>query len=256
MSFEDHFSKLAGEYARHRPHYPPELFEYLASVSPWHGTAWDCGTGSGQAAIELVKYFERVVATDASPDQINLAVPHERIEYRVEQAEEIFLPASSVDLVTVAVAVHWFDLEKFYAEVKRVLRPAGVLAVWTYQLPVIEPAVDKVLVRYYSEVLSGYWPDRFHYVDEQYRTLPFPFSGLNPPHFVMRAEQDLSQLVGFLGTWSAARKYLEQTGRHPVNEIWKELLDAWGAEATKREVQWPLYLRVGRAGSGVGEARG
>jgi SAM-dependent methyltransferase len=130
--FEDHFSPQSGDYARYRPHYPPDLFEYLARIAPGRRLAWDCGTGNGQAAQELARHFNRVVATDASPEQIAHAIPHERIEYRVERAEEVDLAPGSVDLVTVAVAVHWFDLSSS----TRRCSAAGPedLAVWTYHL--------------------------------------------------------------------------------------------------------------------------
>ncbi len=246
MRFEDHFSKQAQVYAQYRPHYPSKLFVYLASIAPGRQMAWDCGTGNGQAAIELIKHFDRVVATDASSDQIAQALPHARIDYRVEPAEEVSLAADTVDLVTVAVAVHWFDLERFYREVRRTLKASGVLAVWTYHLPVIEPRVDQILTTYYAEILSGYWPERFRYVDDRYRTLPFPFKELQPPRFEMEAEWDLSQLVGFLESWSATQRYEQAKGHHPITLIWQELIAAWGEPERRRLIRWPLHLRIGK----------
>lgn len=245
-SFEDHFSAQAADYARYRPHYPPQLFEYLASVAPGRSLAWDCGTGNGQAAIALGEHFERVVATDASAEQIALAMPHARVEYRVEAAEAVSLPPHSADLVTVAIAVHWFDLDRFYDAVRRVLKPGGVLAVWTYHMLQIEPAVDAIVDHYYRDVLSGYWPDRFHYLDEQYRTLPFPFDELSPPAFEMQADWTLDEVAGFLSSWSATQRYRAQRGLHPLGLVWPELLQAWGASEQRRSVRWPLHLRVGR----------
>ncbi len=244
--FEDHFSKQAREYATYRPQYPGELFVYLASVSPGRQLAWDCGTGNGQAARELACHFERVIATDASVDQIAQAVPHERISYQVARAEDVRLEAGSVDLVTVATAVHWFDLEPFYQVVRRVGRPDGILAVWMYHLPVIDPAIDPILNHYYADVLAGYWPERLHYLAERYRTLPFPFEELTPPEFEIQADWDLDQLVGFLDSWSATRRYREQRGQHPVSIIWQGLSESWGEPGRKRLIRWPLYLRVGR----------
>jgi SAM-dependent methyltransferase len=245
-SFQDHFSEQAGEYARYRPHYPGKLFAYLASVSPGRQLAWDCGTGNGQAARGLVRYFSRVVATDASAEQVALAVAHARIDYRVERAEEVSIEAHSVDLVTVAIAVHWFDLEQFYRAVRRVAADNGVLAVWTYHLPVIEPGIDRILAHYYRVVLAGYWPEQMRYLDERYATLPFPFDPLLPPEFSMRANWDLAHLSGFLESWSATRKYLQANGRHPLSVIWAELVDAWGDPSQRRTIRWPLYLKVGR----------
>ena len=244
--FEDHFSKQAREYATYRPQYPGELFFYLASVSPSRQLAWDCGTGNGQAARELAKHFDRVFATDASPEQIAQAPAHERIDYRVERAEAVSLAANSVDLVTVAMAVHWFDLEPFYQVVRRVAKPDGILAVWMYHLALIDPAIDQLLEHYYTDVLAGYWPERFHFLDERYRTLPFPFEELQPPEFEIRANWEFGQLAGFLDSWSATRRYLEDRDQHPLNIIWQELSEMWGESDQQRAIRWRLYLRVGR----------
>jgi SAM-dependent methyltransferase len=254
QGFEDHFSAHAPDYARYRPCYAADLFEYLAAASPAQELVWDCGTGNGQAAVELAKLFGRVVATDASAGQLAAAFPHERIEYRLERAEETSLEPASVDLVTVAVAVHWFDFEAFYREVRRVLKPGGVVAVWTYHLPVIDAGVDRTLDRYYRQVLAGYWPERIRYLEERYRTLPFPFPELAPPAFEMEAEWDLGQLLGFLHSWSATREYAREQGTNPLKIIWPELSAAWGDAGHKRAIRWPLHLRVGRHG-GVGARR-
>lgn len=246
--FADHFSAHAREYARYRPSYPPELFEYLASLTPRLDLAWDVGTGSGQAALGLAAHFDRVVATDASAEQLARAVPHERIEYRVERAEDVSLPPGSVDLVTVAVAVHWFDFDAFYAAVRRAGARHGVLAVWTYEASVIDPGVDAVLHRYDWNVLAEYWNDRVRYIFDHYETLPFPFEELARPSFELVAEWDLAQLVGFMQSWSGSRRYMEQRGADPVDAIRGELTAAWGDASRRRTVRWPLYFRIGRIG--------
>lgn len=245
-SFEDHFSKQAKEYAHFRPQYPGELFAYLASISPSRQLAWDCGTGNGQAARELTRHFTRVIATDASADQIAQAVAHERIDYRVGRAEEVSLEDHSVDLIAGAQAVHWFDLELFYQTVRRVGSPDGIIAVWTYHLPVITPSIDQILKHYYADVLAGYWPERFHFLEDHYRTLPFPFEEIKPPEFEMQASWELDQLTGFLDTWSGTRRYQEARGQHPLNVIWQQLSESWGEPGQRRTICWPLYLRVGR----------
>lgn len=244
--FEDHFSRLAEEYAAHRPGYPHALFEYLASLAPARELAWDCGTGNGQAAVALAALFEQVAATDASAAQIENAFAHERVRYAVEGAEETSLAAGSVDLVTVGTAVHWFDFDAFYAEVRRVTKADAVLAVWTYHLPIIEPAVDACLDRYYRETLAGYWPERIRYLEERYRTLPFPFTETEAPPCEAQAMWNLDDLLGFMSSWSATRKFAEREGRHPLYEILESLRAAWGDEEEERLARWPLYLRVGR----------
>jgi SAM-dependent methyltransferase len=194
----------------------------------------------------LAKHFNRVIATDASADQIAQAVAHERIEYRVERAEEVSLEPRSVDLVSVATAVHWFDLDRFYQVVRRVGRSGGILAVWMYDLPVINPSIDQILKHYYRDVLAGYWPERFHFLADRYQTLPFPFEELNPPKFEMRADWELGRLVGFLDSWSATRRYQKERGQNPIKIIWKDLSEIWGELGQGRTIRWPLYLRVGR----------
>ena len=246
MKFEDHFSAQSGQYAQYRPKYPEALYEYLASIAPSQSLVWDCGTGNGQAAVGLAQHFEWVYATDASAEQIARAHVHEKVEYYVEPAERISLESGSVDLVTVAQAVHWFDFDKFYAEVKRVLKPKGVLAVWTYGLPEISPTIDKIVYRCYSEILSGFWPERIRYVEERYQTLPFPFEEIIPPSVAMEGEWDLRQLTGFLDSWSGTQKYIKQNEKHPVEEVWDELSSDWPDEKEKRAIRWPLYFRVGR----------
>jgi SAM-dependent methyltransferase len=246
MKFADNFSAQSKQYAQYRPKYPDEIYTYFSSIVSEHLLAWDCGTGNGQAAVGLAQHFEKVYATDASDEQIAHAYPHTRVEYRVGNAEQVALDTASVDVVTVAQAVHWFDFDKFYAEVKRVLKPKGILAVWTYHLPEISPQTDRVLFRYYSEILAGFWPERIHYVDGRYRTLPFPFEDISTPSFLMETEWDRNQLMGFLDSWSGTQRYREQKGAHPLKEIWEELSNDWKNEKEKRLFRWSLYFRIGR----------
>jgi SAM-dependent methyltransferase len=242
-SFKDHFSKQAAEYAKFRPRYPEELFRWLGSIAPARELAWDCATGSGQAAIELVEVFERVIATDASAKQIANAEQHPRVEYRVATAENSGLESSSVDLITVAQALHWFDLENFYSEVRRVLKPRGVIAATAYKLATVSPDVDAVVNRYYSEIVGLYWPAERVLV-EKFEELPFPFEEIEAPAFEMVAEWNVEQLLGYLRTWSATQQFIAAEKRDPLEEIEEELREAWGDEV--RRVVWPLTVKVGR----------
>jgi SAM-dependent methyltransferase len=242
----DHFSRQAQDYARYRPLYPAKLYEYLASLTPEHDRAWDVGTGNGQAALGLAQHYRSIIATDPSEKQIALATPHERVTYRVATAEHSAIEDRSIDLVTAALAVHWFDLDRFYAEVRRVLKPDGVLAVWCYNLTEITPVVDAVMGSYYHDVLGEFWPPQIRWVDEHYRTLPFPFDEIAPPEFALEAVWSLSDLFGYLSSWSAAPKYKDAHGADPLDTKRAEFAAAWGAEIN-RVVRWPLYLRVGKS---------
>lgn len=244
-SFPDHFSQQANHYARYRPLYPAALYDYLASLTPEHDRAWDVGTGNGQAAIGLARHFRSVVATDPSEQQLALATPHERVTYRVATAEHSELDDQSIDLITVALAVHWFDLDRFYAEARRVLKPNGVFAVWCYSFAEITSEIDAVLVSYYYDVLGQFWPPQLRQVVEHYRALPFPFEESPTPEFVMETTWSLRDLFGFLSSWSAAQKYKEAHGVDPLGVKQAEFEAAWGAESD-RAVRWPLYLRVGK----------
>ncbi len=157
-AFNDHFSGHAADYRAFRPTYPPDLFAFLASVAPARDVVWDCGTGSGQAAVRLADHFARVFATDASSEQVKHARPHPSVEYAVAPAEACPLPNASASLVTVAQALHWFDLPRFYTEVHRVCKPGGALAVWTYDLHTVNADIDPLLERLQSEFVRAYWP--------------------------------------------------------------------------------------------------
>ncbi len=150
--FRDHFSARAGDYARFRPSYPRALVEHLATLAPGRSLAWDVGTGSGQAALALADLFDHVVATDASAEQIRHAAPHFAVTYAQAREGRSGLPDASADLVTAAQAAHWFDLAAFYAEVRRVLRPGGVVALWCYGAATCtHPQVDAALRWFYAE---------------------------------------------------------------------------------------------------------
>ena len=244
--FADHWSDQARQYASFRPQYPDELFAYLASLTPIREFAWDVGTGSGQAACQLAEYFRHVLATDGSADQISQAFAHPQVEYQVVRAEDVNLPLHSVDLITSAQAVHWFDLDSFYALVRRAAKPGGLIALWMYHLPVIAPEIDPLVQRFYADILGDFWPDRFHYLADRYQTLPFPFVEIAPPAFDMQASWNLDQLAGFLDTWSAVRRYQAIHSEHPLQQIWSKLSDAWGQSDQTRLIRWPLYLRVGK----------
>jgi len=245
MTFRDHFSKQASLYARYRPHYPPDLFEYLASVVPGHELAWDCGTGNGQSALGLTPFFDRVIATDPSEEQIRNAFQHKKITYRVAVAENPGIEPRSVDLVTVSQALHWFDYETFYDRVKQALKPEGVLAVWCYTLTRVVPEVDSITHQFYYEIVGPYWPERAKLVEDGYASLPFPFREFTPPQFSIQLDWSRDDMMGYLRSWSPTRIFMEKNGYDPVDLVAGPLTAVWPAEERKI-VTWPLHMRIGR----------
>lgn len=243
--FKDNFSRLSEVYVKYRPTAPAELFDYLRSLTTEHGLALDCGTGNGQAAVQLAAHYAKVVATDPSAEQIRLAAQHERVHYLVERAENAVLDESSADLVTVSQALHWFDFEPFFAEVKRVLKPGGVFAVWAYPLPVITPELD-AKIRYFHETVVGeFWQYENRMIDKAYANIPFPFPLIDTPTFSIRKQFTFDELIGLLYTWSAVLKYREHHGSDPVAAIEPELRQLWG-DIRQREITWPVILKAGR----------
>ncbi|MCP4125641.1 MAG: class I SAM-dependent methyltransferase [Gammaproteobacteria bacterium] len=243
--FKDYFSTQAVDYSRFRPGYPRELFAYLGSIAPTTGLAWDCATGSGQAAVALAENFDSVIATDASQRQIGSAERHPSVVYRVAPAEESGLPANSVDLITVAQALHWFDIPGFMREAQRVLVPRGVLVVWTYNLFRVSPAVDEVVDELYWNTLKGFWSDERKLVEEGYAGLGMPFDELELPRFSMSARWSLQHLLGYLSTWSAVQSYRDKRGENPLAALGTTLAQAWGKEGLQREISWPLSVKAG-----------
>lgn len=241
--FRDHFSAHAALYASARPRYPAALFDWLATLGPARDTAWDCGTGSGQAALELARHYRRVLATDASPEQIANAIAHPRIEYRVARAEDSGQAPAGVDAITVAQALHWFDLKAFYAEARRVLRPGGALVAWCYTQPTVDPACDALTEEFYRNIVGPYWPEERKYVEEGYRSFDFPLREAAAPAFEMCEIWTPAQFLAYLRSWSATRRYLAARGTDPVEPLAKKLEPLW--KKGSRPVRWPVHVRAG-----------
>lgn len=245
MSFKDHFSGLAPAYARYRPTYPPELATHLASLAPSRSLALDLATGNGQAAIDLALHFDQVLASDASAPQLAEAIAHPRVTYLRHQAECLPVRSGCADLITVAQAAHWLDFERFYAEARRVLRPGGVVALWTYGLFKTDPTISTAIEHFYHEVVGPYWPPERRYIEARYQTLPFPLVELPAPAFEISAEWLLADVISYLGTWSAVERYRSQRGEDPLPLIAERLAPLW-PEGGTRQLRWPLHLRTGR----------
>lgn len=246
--FNDHFGKVSASYADFRPTYPPQLFDWLADRCGSHELVWDCGCGNGQASVALAAHFNRVHATDASAGQIAHATPHPRISYAVATASASALPDNSADLVTVAQALHWFADDSFYDEARRVLKPGGLLAAWSYGMIMVDgDAANAAIQHFYHQVIGPYWPPERRHVETGYRDLPFPFTRIEVPALAMQVAWPLAQLLGYLGSWSASARYREATGLDAVEALAAVLRDIWGDPAQARTVSWPLALLAGRA---------
>jgi ubiquinone/menaquinone biosynthesis C-methylase UbiE len=246
VTFEDRFARVATGYATFRPRYPSALLAELAAHAPGKRWAWDCATGSGQAACGLAEHFARVVATDASAAQLSVAVRHPRVHYVRSAAEASGLASGSIDLVTVAQALHWLDVPALHREVARVLVPRGIVAEWCYSRLAIAPELDPILDRFYGETVGPYWPPGREHVEAGYRTLEFPFERIESRRHALEKDMTLADLGGYLRTWSATEAYTARHGRDPVAPLIEEIRPLWGEPAAKRRVRWPLAIRVGR----------
>jgi SAM-dependent methyltransferase len=247
VTFKDLFSLQATDYARFRPTYPPELFAWLAAQAPARRLAVDVGAGNGQAAVAIAAHFERVIAVEPSAGQLAAAMPADNVEYRVGAAEATGVDAASADLMISAQAFHWFKHDAFFAEVRRVVRPGGCLAVWSYGLAHITPEVDAAVLYYYRDLLGPYWEMERRLVEEGYGSVRFPFDDIPVPAFAMRLTWTFPQLAGFLGTWSPRKRYREVHGRDALELALPRLEQAWGgADARERPVVWPLAMRAFR----------
>jgi len=243
--FKDHFSTRSNGYARYRPTYPDALFDFLASVTSDHSAALDCATGNGQAAVALTRYFTRVFASDASQSQIDAAVSHPRIEYRVARAEQTGLADSSLDLVTAGQAAHWFDEASFMDEARRILKPSGVLAIWCYETCEVSAACDAIIDKLYREIVGEYWPAERVTIEQGYSDIEMPGVAVPVPEMAMSLDWSVADMIGYLGTWSACKRYEEANRSDPVDKIMDALTGAWGDGV--RQVSWPLRIKVSRA---------
>jgi SAM-dependent methyltransferase len=241
---KDNFSQQAAIYAAFRPTYPPELFQYLYTLISNRQCAWDCGTGNGQVAAALADHFDKVYATDISEKQIARAVQKPNIFYSVQRAEQTSFNDNQFGLVTVAQAIHWFKFDEFYDEVKRTLKPGGILAVIGYGLMETSGELNDVIRHFYKNVVGPYWDVERSYIDEEYTTIPFPFEEVSTPDFAMEYDWNIDQLTGYLSTWSSVQHYINKNNTDPLTLVSEQLKQAWGVEAIKK-FTFKILLRVG-----------
>lgn len=246
LDFKDHFSKGSEDYAAYRPSYPLALVEMLAHLCPAQNRVLDCGCGTGQLSVLLAEKFDEVIATDASAAQIAKAQKKEGVIYRTALAEQSDLANESVDLITVAQAAHWLDLDKFYKEVERIAKPNGILALITYGVLEVEGAVDDLIQQFYYQTIGPYWPAERQHVEDGYQSLPFPFTELEVPTINMQEFWNLDELIGYFNTWSAVKEAKKVLGWNPVDQLRVDLLPEWGEPERKKKITWPLSIRAGK----------
>ena len=236
------FSTQSALYAKFRPKYPKELYDFIFSHIKNFGSAWDVGTGSGQVAAELSKRFDDVIATDSSEQQLRKAAKRANIIYRLESAESTEIPDHSIDLITVGQALHWFDIHLFFKEVNRVLKPGGMIAIIGYGVFSSEAEVDRIVNNFYTLTIDKYWDPQRKYIDEGYKTIPFPFQQIEAPEFKMEFQWTAAELIGYLQSWSAVQAYKKENGQDPVEAIIPELN---AAIPSKVNIRFPLLFKIG-----------
>ena len=240
---KDRFSEQAQAYSNFRPEYPEALFKYIFSVINTFDSAWDCGTGNGQVAYPLAQRFKKVIATDISVKQLENAKQHAQISYLQMPAEQTNFEAGSFNLVTVAQAIHWFDFDKFYSEVKRVLKPGGYIAVIGYGFLQTENEMQNLLQNFYAGTLGQYWDAERKYIDENYATIPFPFKEIEAPSFSIKYTWNAAQLLGYLGTWSACKNFEKENAKNALGLISADVYKLWANRSV--EITFPILLRIG-----------
>ena len=241
---KDNFSTGSDQYSKYRPTYPLAFFGYLENLVVCKNSAWDCGTGTGQVAVEIADFVGQVYATDISQSQLQHAKQKPNISYSLQKAEKTTFSDQQFDLVIVGQAIHWFNFEQFYAEVRRTTKKHALIAVIGYARPKIDTQIDALVSDFYINTIGKYWDRERKYIDENYQTIPFPFRELETPSFTNEVSWTFAQLIGYLSTWSAVKHYRQHTGLNPLEPLQKELRTHWPPEQQK-VVTFPMLLRLG-----------
>jgi SAM-dependent methyltransferase len=246
-TFLDYFSDKADLYAQARPRYPEALFQFIAATAPHTDCAWDCGAGSGQAAVSLARYFQTVYASDPSASQIERAISHPSVVYSVQPAEATNFPTSQFDAVCVAQAAHWFDQPRFFAEAKRVMKPGAALIIWGYSWFAVSPDFDAAFQTHILDVVVDDWAPENALLWNGYRDIALPFTPIPTPDLQIEALWSFQQLMAFVHTWSAVRRCMTRLGDDFFRQAITELGQRWGDLAAVRRVTMPLHILAGRS---------
>lgn len=242
---KDRFSIQAEAYARFRPVYPKELYDYMFERVSQPCRAWDAGTGNGQVAQVLARYFDEVHATDISEAQLSKAPEVSNVHYTVQSAEAATFPDAFFNLIVVAQAIHWFDFDAFYTQVQRCAAPGALLVVMGYGNVHTEGPVQEVLSEFYSQTVGPYWDAERRYIDEGYKTIPFPWDSMEVPDFSINCSWNQDALLGYLSSWSAVQRYTQILGHSPLPAVVENLNACWGTQELK-SFEFPVLLKVAR----------
>ena len=240
---KDNFSAQSSKYAKFRPTYPKELYDFLITLVHQPNTAWDCATGNGQVAVELAKQFAEVYATDISNQQLKEAPERSNIHYKIESAEQTDFENSKFDLITIAQAIHWLDFNAFFPEVNRVLKPNGIFAAFGYDLMKVSPEIDTLIYYLYEDILGPYWDVERKHIENGYLAIPFPFQEIKSPALSISTNWNFDELIGYLETWSALQHYLRKNNKNPIDFVYNDLKIAWG-DNQLRAIHFNLILKV------------
>lgn len=242
---KDRFSSHASRYAAFRPVYPASLYDFILKHVRRKETAWDCACGNGQVARDLAPHFTKVHATDISQKQLDNAHYAPNISYSLSPAEKTSFPDKSFDLITVAQAMHWLQIPQFFAEANRVGKDGCILAYWGYALFRVDTNVDTIVDDFYVNVIGPYWDPERKMIDEHYRTIRLPLDFIKAPEFDFSFNWSLTELEGYISTWSAVQKYISACGTNPVDDLTRLLQPIWPPNKS-RKVTFPLFLTMGR----------
>ncbi|MEM9545325.1 MAG: class I SAM-dependent methyltransferase [Bacteroidota bacterium] len=244
-SIQDNFSNQSQFYKKYRPTYPPEIYQELMLCVKSRNQCWDCGTGNGQVAAQLASYFTMVFATDVSQNQLDSAQRKENIIYSVERAEQTSFADNQFDLITVAQAIHWFDVEAFHQEVKRVGKNGGIISIWGYGLLRIEPEVNALIDKFYYEIVGPFWDKERRHIDNSYASIPFDYKEIPAKkNKSIRTSWTIEQLAGYFNSWSSVQHFIKANTYNPVDEIISKIKGVWKS-SDRKEVQFPIFMKIG-----------
>lgn len=246
---ENYFGRQAGQYKAVRPLYPDALFAFVAAQTKENDVAVDCGCGNGQATIQLAKHFNSVVGLDESRGQLTKATKNQNVQYLNAMASKLPMQDDSADLIFAATALHWFDLDAFYKEADRVLKPDGTIAAAVYYTPRVDETIDDLTKSFFEERLAHHIDERRRWVMDTYKTISFPFRDKQYKAFAYSTDCTVDRYLGNLGSSSLVQKEIENTGNDPVAEIEGKLRQAWGDPSVTKTATWDIGMIIGKANS-------